>query len=832
MHWYRSTRFSFLLLIVFLAACAAPPWQPNPANDTRVAIGFAASEDWRMYYEPLIEQFERENPDIDVQFVPLDPPNGEFDQIMRDTMSAADTVLLNGFNGDHITRGFFANLSPLAASDPLFNPDDFYPGMLDLFRYNGDLYFLPVRIRLPILRYNKDLWARAGLPPPEQPWSWDDMIAAARQFGSLSDGNEAIYGLLGHNIETLLIELAKRGAPPFDTLDASSSNIFTTAPATVEAAITYVQELITTRAIYITENRDYLQRIQNGQVAMWREGTYLGPELTFPLGSTPMPLGALSSLNMLSIEGYAISSGSQHPTQAWRWLSFLSQQLVEESSVASMPEQLPLQVRRSLMEESRTWMRIEPTLQTQLRTVLEQQIQLLNPAVQQSGPIYGGLAQALYQTLRGEPVAEAVRKGQAYMQAELQAQAAKPARETIVVRELIPADLPAGTSLIKVAVYGTQPARLRELMATMNEEYPDILVDVRDLSSIGNPGDLAGILNQLDCVITPALISTNNRSSLMDLQPFIDADPQFNQTDYPDYLLNIYAYEGQRRGIPIAFYLRSIAYDPQLVPATVVERMKSWTKDDMLAAAQSISRPADGIFGFQGNQLRDVVWLLDRWNLPLPADNASLPAYFADPRFAQALTWYRELLRTSPNSHLDDPMLPVADRPAAAVQQEAQVAMEITWGVPSDGRHIVAQPDGYTGNDILPVGGFIARATQDPDACWNWLRFMSQRPTIIADAFPARLSLAADETLLAANLRPFKPQYEQALAALPAMQPSSQREIAPVARLLLLHTIDRVLRGASVPDASSATQDRAAEYLACRRLQSAEQCMEEMFASQ
>ena len=53
-------------------ATAAPAGEPGERSP--VAIGFAAPEPERQAYEPLIAEFNRQNPDVRVQFVPRDEP--------------------------------------------------------------------------------------------------------------------------------------------------------------------------------------------------------------------------------------------------------------------------------------------------------------------------------------------------------------------------------------------------------------------------------------------------------------------------------------------------------------------------------------------------------------------------------------------------------------------------------------------------------------------------------------------------------------------------------------------------------------------------------------
>ena len=68
-----------------------------------------------------------------------------------------------------------------------FDLDDFMPGLLDASYYDGKLIALPHSRSLPVLYYNKDLFAQAGIENP--PETWDELKETAAAL--TSDG---VYG--------------------------------------------------------------------------------------------------------------------------------------------------------------------------------------------------------------------------------------------------------------------------------------------------------------------------------------------------------------------------------------------------------------------------------------------------------------------------------------------------------------------------------------------------------------------------------------------------------------------------------------------------------------
>ena len=65
-----------------------------------------------------------------------------------------------------------------------FELDDFLPGLLDASYYNDELISLPHSRSLPVLYYNKDKFAEAGLDAENPPKNWDELKTAAAALTS------------------------------------------------------------------------------------------------------------------------------------------------------------------------------------------------------------------------------------------------------------------------------------------------------------------------------------------------------------------------------------------------------------------------------------------------------------------------------------------------------------------------------------------------------------------------------------------------------------------------------------------------------------------------
>ncbi len=78
---------------------------------------------------------------------------------------------------------FSACDSFITADDPtLLN--DFFPGLVDTFSYDGKVYGLPASAAVPLLYYNKDLLAAKGVTPPSDSWTLDEFLDMATKVSS------------------------------------------------------------------------------------------------------------------------------------------------------------------------------------------------------------------------------------------------------------------------------------------------------------------------------------------------------------------------------------------------------------------------------------------------------------------------------------------------------------------------------------------------------------------------------------------------------------------------------------------------------------------------
>jgi len=133
----------------------------------------------------LIENFQKAYPDINVKDL------GYFDihQLNQKVLTAVVTGIPPELASNHyyFVPRYAANdaLQPLDsyfARDGIDPEEVFYSFSLDINRYDGKLYGIPLFNSTRVLAYNKDLFQEAGLDPERPPETWTELVEYGKKL--------------------------------------------------------------------------------------------------------------------------------------------------------------------------------------------------------------------------------------------------------------------------------------------------------------------------------------------------------------------------------------------------------------------------------------------------------------------------------------------------------------------------------------------------------------------------------------------------------------------------------------------------------------------------
>ncbi len=165
-------------------AAEAPTAAPSGAQKTELTIAHA----WEAAFMPTQDQWDKnfmeKHPDISIKVI-----NSSWDQHNQTvpTWAAAgqlpDIVYVHGSRAFPWNKeGIMVSIQDYVDADKAFDVAGIWEEALKLYRYQGKLYEIPYDHGPVILGYNKDLFDKAGVAYPDENWTWDDFLAAAKKL--------------------------------------------------------------------------------------------------------------------------------------------------------------------------------------------------------------------------------------------------------------------------------------------------------------------------------------------------------------------------------------------------------------------------------------------------------------------------------------------------------------------------------------------------------------------------------------------------------------------------------------------------------------------------
>jgi multiple sugar transport system substrate-binding protein len=184
MRWSKKVGVGTAVVVCLLGFAALPE-----QITIRYAHWNALPEDPYNY----VEAFEQQYPQYKVDFSLI--PEAEYPAILRQmarTGTLPDVLCLWEHDiVEFAEAGYVIPLDQSVALSDVVNAEDFIPAVHELMELQGGLYGLPWCYATHLLYYNKDLFDKAGIPYPDETWTWQDFVDAAR---ALTDPETGIYG--------------------------------------------------------------------------------------------------------------------------------------------------------------------------------------------------------------------------------------------------------------------------------------------------------------------------------------------------------------------------------------------------------------------------------------------------------------------------------------------------------------------------------------------------------------------------------------------------------------------------------------------------------------
>jgi len=182
----------FIALIILSIMCTLIPVSFSAEVITiKYAHWNALSEQYN-----YVKAFEKKYPNIKVDFTLI--PEAEYSQKLNTMAMAGNAPDVLCLWECDITRfaksGLIAPLDDYLQQSKAFTLDDFIPAVRGLAKMQGRLYGLPWCFATEIMYYNKNLFDKAGVPYPNDKWTWKDFENAAKKLTVIKDGKVEQWG--------------------------------------------------------------------------------------------------------------------------------------------------------------------------------------------------------------------------------------------------------------------------------------------------------------------------------------------------------------------------------------------------------------------------------------------------------------------------------------------------------------------------------------------------------------------------------------------------------------------------------------------------------------
>ena len=206
---------------------------------------------------------------------------------------------------------------------------DFYKVLLDNNTFNGKLWSVPFNKSVPIMYYNKEMFKKYGIEPPEK-WNTDpsksefDKICKLLTVDADNDGTPNQWGY-AFNVSVWMWQCFTLQAGGKITNDTETKPLFQEDPG-VEA-LKWWKSLMDREYAFKTQGYDFQNNFAAGNVGMIMASSvskfFIKPKLTFELGITEVPGFKRKAVVLSGTNLVMLKNSPERQVAAWKFLKWL-----------------------------------------------------------------------------------------------------------------------------------------------------------------------------------------------------------------------------------------------------------------------------------------------------------------------------------------------------------------------------------------------------------------------------------------------------------------------------------------------------------------------------
>lgn len=316
---------SLFFICLFLSGCA------SKTHQTTVKFASWGSKSEIDILRPVLAEFEKENPDIKVEFIHI--PQNYFQKIhlLFASNLAPDVIFIN-----NLYLPIYADAGVL---EEIAQPQSkiFFKKSLEALSYKGKLYAIPRDVSNLVIYYNKDIFKKYNVSLPNRYWSFDDLLIIAQKLTKdiNNDGKTDLWGISFDEDPFFFLPYLTSEGGGF--LSDDLNKVIINSPQSKKGLQFYAglrkkYHVAPTQAQSASETM--AQMFLQGKLAMQLSGRWLVPkyrtDAKFDWNIINFPAGDKGSIVPLDASGWAISKNSAHKKEAMKLINYLSSKSVIE----------------------------------------------------------------------------------------------------------------------------------------------------------------------------------------------------------------------------------------------------------------------------------------------------------------------------------------------------------------------------------------------------------------------------------------------------------------------------------------------------------------------
>lgn len=769
----------FLMILLVLPLLFGMTFSALSAQSGDTIISLAIPEWWQSGYSvnirDILAEFEAANPGVKVV---IKYHNGLYyylgsaspDDIISDYLDSAEDlastadvayISYSSLSPEATRAGYFLDLAPLTSGDASLDESDFHPAAWAAFQWDRGVWAIPAAMTPLIVVYNPARFDELGLPYPNEFWTLQDYVDAIQALARFdANGETELPGLaaFGPQMHTFLYSFVRQ--PLYDSATVPNAPIFDV-PGLAEVMTTWSALQATGALDFPLGGFDWAEipmRIDNIQV--------LGSNFDNIEWAGALMPGGLAAMDA---HAFAVSGGTAAPEAAYALANFLSRngdmmqyfwgaRPARQSLIGTYEDQSDDFIDFTDEEEAlidRAFESLVPLSEVRFYNYIEYGLQTMRGTASEPGVD----AQTVLNDLQ--------------TQAEATLQIADARRTEAVFEVATPVPTPIlgqGEVALNFNLQSyVSPLPNRDLWDQVIAEFVANDPEVRQITlntGFGSPEDESN-----DCLFTSYNnVQVSDLSIFLSLDPFLNADPNFDPNDFFAGILPQMQRENRTWGYPLVIFPEVMWYDSaSFQEVGAIEPLNGWTIEQFSDAVRALRLSPEGDAPFipnTGGNSYLLMLMAAFGGLPLDYTTNPPTRNFTDPATIDAIRQVLDLAKAGYIKYTElgqgfgggggwapNMQIPIFND----MLQPYSVSFSSFEGSPNSADSPYRLTTYPVGSRYTPVSYNIGMAyinpnTQYPEACYRFITTLAAHPELF-NGMPARISML-DHPLLAESQSP------------------------------------------------------------------------------